>query len=148
MTEAVQHYGESIKAIMNEELGDGIMSAIDMYATVRLDSAHLDVHVLVGPGCYGHPVKQGFVQRQHVLHIISMCCQLILMIRLAACWHLHQGCRGMSICHVGRETTSCDVQGRADHITCWFFQIDVIKGKTGENRLVITLNGKVSSPII
>ena len=35
MTEAVTHYGESIKAIMNEELGDGIMSAIDMYATVR-----------------------------------------------------------------------------------------------------------------
>lgn len=34
MTEAVTHYGESIKAIMNEELGDGIMSAIDMYATV------------------------------------------------------------------------------------------------------------------
>lgn len=34
MTEAVQHYGESIKAIMNEELGDGIMSAIDMYATI------------------------------------------------------------------------------------------------------------------
>ena len=36
MTEAVTHYGESIKAIMNEELGDGIMSAIDMYATVRI----------------------------------------------------------------------------------------------------------------
>ncbi|KAL3150110.1 hypothetical protein ABBQ38_013449 [Trebouxia sp. C0009 RCD-2024] len=35
MTEAVTHYGESIKAIMNEEVGDGIMSAIDMYATVR-----------------------------------------------------------------------------------------------------------------
>jgi len=34
MTEAVTHYGESIKAIMNEELGDGIMSAIDMYATI------------------------------------------------------------------------------------------------------------------
>ena len=38
MTEAVTHYGESIKAIMNEELGDGIMSAIDMYATVRAPS--------------------------------------------------------------------------------------------------------------
>lgn len=34
MTEAVTHYGESIKAIMNEELGDGIMSAIDMYAMI------------------------------------------------------------------------------------------------------------------
>jgi cyanate lyase len=33
-TEAVLHYGEAIKAIMNEELGDGIMSAIDMYASV------------------------------------------------------------------------------------------------------------------
>ncbi len=28
------HYGEAIKAIMNEELGDGIMSAIDMFATI------------------------------------------------------------------------------------------------------------------
>ncbi|KAK9832326.1 hypothetical protein WJX74_006380 [Apatococcus lobatus] len=33
-TEAVLHYAEAIKAIMNEELGDGIMSAIDMFATV------------------------------------------------------------------------------------------------------------------
>ena len=37
MTEAVTHYGESIKPIMTEEVGDGIMSAIDMYATVRND---------------------------------------------------------------------------------------------------------------
>ena len=28
------HYAEAIKAIMNEELGDGIMSAIDMFATI------------------------------------------------------------------------------------------------------------------
>ena len=32
--QAVLHYGEAIKAIMNEELGDGIMSAIDMFATI------------------------------------------------------------------------------------------------------------------
>jgi cyanate lyase len=32
--EAVLHYGEAIKAVMNEELGDGIMSAIDMFATL------------------------------------------------------------------------------------------------------------------
>lgn len=36
LTEAVLHYGESIKAVMNEELGDGIMSAIDMYADVKI----------------------------------------------------------------------------------------------------------------
>lgn len=35
MTEAVHHYGEAIKAILNEEFGDGIMSAINMYATVE-----------------------------------------------------------------------------------------------------------------
>jgi cyanate lyase len=35
-TEAVLHYGESIKAVMNEELGDGIMSAIDMFATLKV----------------------------------------------------------------------------------------------------------------
>ena len=28
------HYGEAIKALVNEQLGDGIMSAIDMYARV------------------------------------------------------------------------------------------------------------------
>ena len=33
--QAVLHYGEAIKAIMNEELGDGIMSAIDMFATIE-----------------------------------------------------------------------------------------------------------------
>lgn len=33
--EAVMHYGESIKAIGNEEFGDGIMSAIDMFASVE-----------------------------------------------------------------------------------------------------------------
>ncbi|KAL6765814.1 cyanate lyase C-terminal domain-containing protein [Haematococcus lacustris] len=32
--EAVMHNGEALKAIINEECGDGIMSAIDMYATV------------------------------------------------------------------------------------------------------------------
>jgi cyanate lyase len=33
--EAVTHYGESFKAIIDEELGDGIMSAIGFYATVE-----------------------------------------------------------------------------------------------------------------
>ena len=46
MTEAVTHYGESIKAIMNEELGDGIMSAIDMYATVSTCCSHPIRHML------------------------------------------------------------------------------------------------------
>jgi len=36
MHEAVMHYGEAIKAIMNEEVGDGIMSAIDMYFNVKV----------------------------------------------------------------------------------------------------------------
>jgi cyanate lyase len=34
MTEICLHYGESIKAIMNEKFGDGIMSAIDFRLTV------------------------------------------------------------------------------------------------------------------
>lgn len=34
--EAVLHYGEAIKAVMNEELGDGIMSAIDMFASLNI----------------------------------------------------------------------------------------------------------------
>ena len=34
MTEICMHYGESIKAIMNEKFGDGIMSAIDFKLTV------------------------------------------------------------------------------------------------------------------
>lgn len=32
--EAVTHYGEAIKAIINEQCGDGIMSAIDFYLDV------------------------------------------------------------------------------------------------------------------
>ncbi|KAK6161278.1 hypothetical protein DH2020_004659 [Rehmannia glutinosa] len=32
--EAVMHFGESIKEIVNEEFGDGIMSAIDFYCSV------------------------------------------------------------------------------------------------------------------
>jgi cyanate lyase len=34
LIEAVMHYGESIKDLINEQLGDGIMSAIDFYLTV------------------------------------------------------------------------------------------------------------------
>ncbi len=34
MTEVCLHYGESIKAIMNEKFGDGIMSAIDFKLTI------------------------------------------------------------------------------------------------------------------
>jgi cyanate lyase len=33
--EATSHYGESIKDIINEELGDGIMSAIGFYCSVE-----------------------------------------------------------------------------------------------------------------
>jgi cyanate lyase len=32
--EAITHYGEAIKSIINEECGDGIMSAIDFYCDV------------------------------------------------------------------------------------------------------------------
>lgn len=32
--EAIMHNGEAIKALLNEEFGDGIMSAIDFYCTV------------------------------------------------------------------------------------------------------------------
>lgn len=32
--EAITHYGEAIKALINEKFGDGIMSAIDFYLTV------------------------------------------------------------------------------------------------------------------
>ena len=34
MTEVCMHYGEGIKAIMNEKFGDGIMSAIDFRLTI------------------------------------------------------------------------------------------------------------------
>uniref|UniRef100_A0A453IXS7 Cyanate hydratase n=1 Tax=Aegilops tauschii subsp. strangulata TaxID=200361 RepID=A0A453IXS7_AEGTS len=34
LNEAIMHFGESIKAIINEDFGDGIMSAIDFYCTV------------------------------------------------------------------------------------------------------------------
>ncbi|XP_038722607.1 cyanate hydratase-like [Tripterygium wilfordii] len=34
LNEAVMHFGESIKEIINEDFGDGIMSAIDFYCSV------------------------------------------------------------------------------------------------------------------
>ncbi|XP_008785176.2 cyanate hydratase isoform X2 [Phoenix dactylifera] len=34
LNEAVMHYGESIKEIINEDFGDGIMSAIDFHCSV------------------------------------------------------------------------------------------------------------------
>ncbi|KAL3329115.1 hypothetical protein AABB24_036293 [Solanum stoloniferum] len=34
LNEAVMHFGESIKEIVNEEFGDGIMSAIDFFCSV------------------------------------------------------------------------------------------------------------------
>ncbi|KAK9282624.1 hypothetical protein L1049_010843 [Liquidambar formosana] len=34
LNEAIMHFGESIKDIINEEFGDGIMSAIDFYCSV------------------------------------------------------------------------------------------------------------------
>ncbi|XWS39153.1 hypothetical protein CRYUN_Cryun18bG0025700 [Craigia yunnanensis] len=34
LNEVVMHFGESIKEIINEEFGDGIMSAIDFYCSV------------------------------------------------------------------------------------------------------------------
>ncbi|XP_042513843.1 cyanate hydratase-like isoform X1 [Macadamia integrifolia] len=34
LNEAVMHFGESIKEIINEDFGDGVMSAIDFYCSV------------------------------------------------------------------------------------------------------------------
>ncbi|EFN52758.1 hypothetical protein CHLNCDRAFT_138362 [Chlorella variabilis] len=34
MIEAINHYGEALKCLVNEQFGDGIMSAIDFYVTV------------------------------------------------------------------------------------------------------------------
>ncbi|GAV69527.1 Cyanate_lyase domain-containing protein [Cephalotus follicularis] len=34
LTEAIMHFGESIKEIINEEFGDGIMSSVDFYCSV------------------------------------------------------------------------------------------------------------------
>mmetsp|Transcript_18833 Transcript_18833/g.52622 ORF Transcript_18833/g.52622 Transcript_18833/m.52622 type:complete len:198 (+) Transcript_18833:189-782(+) len=39
--EAIMHNGESIKAIINEQCGDGIMSAIDFYCDVGSIKGHL-----------------------------------------------------------------------------------------------------------
>lgn len=34
LVEAMQHYGEGIKAVVNERMGDGILSAIDLLMDV------------------------------------------------------------------------------------------------------------------
>ena len=39
--EAITHYGEAIKSIINEQCGDGIMSAIDFYCDVGTTTGKL-----------------------------------------------------------------------------------------------------------
>lgn len=111
MTEAVTHYGESIKAIMNEELGDGIMSAIDMYATV------------------GRSQLLSFCQA------LTQCAPQAASI--ATPEPRTKLCQVLDLLSTFRAPLSCTC---LHHL---LLQVDVIKGKTGENRLVITLNGKV-----
>ncbi|KAL5702378.1 cyanase [Ranunculus cassubicifolius] len=46
--EAIMHFGESIKEIINEDFGDGIMSAIDFYCSVdKVKGAHGEDRVLL-----------------------------------------------------------------------------------------------------
>ena len=48
LVEAVMHYGESIKELINEQQGDGIMSAIDFYLTVeKTRGAHGEDRVVI-----------------------------------------------------------------------------------------------------
>ncbi|CAM0956843.1 unnamed protein product [Alopecurus aequalis] len=48
LNEAVMHFGESIKEIINEDFGDGIMSAIDFYCSVdKVQGADGKVRVVV-----------------------------------------------------------------------------------------------------
>ncbi|KAL4423450.1 hypothetical protein ABPG77_005402 [Micractinium sp. CCAP 211/92] len=45
---AVSHYGEALKAIVNEKFGDGIMSAIDFYCTVdKVQGKHGENRVVI-----------------------------------------------------------------------------------------------------
>merc|ERR1711948_198022 len=58
--EAITHYGEAMKAIINEQCGDGIMSAIDFFVDVgtttgksgekRVDNNEWEVLALQGAG--------------------------------------------------------------------------------------------------
>jgi cyanate lyase len=46
--EAIMHNGEAIKALVNEEFGDGIMSAIDFYCTVdRMEGTQGERRVVI-----------------------------------------------------------------------------------------------------
>ncbi|GJD12248.1 Cyanate hydratase [Galdieria sulphuraria] len=46
--EAITHYGEALKALVNEKCGDGIMSAIDMYVTVdKIKGKHGEDRIVV-----------------------------------------------------------------------------------------------------
>ena len=49
--EAVTHYGEAIKRIINEQCGDGIMSAIDFYADVGVSTVVLETVVRQALAC-------------------------------------------------------------------------------------------------
>lgn len=40
--EAMQHYGEGLKALINERKGDGILSAIDIYVNLDIIKGTMD----------------------------------------------------------------------------------------------------------
>lgn len=42
LVEAMQHYGDGLKLLINEKKGDGIMSAIDMYVSLDVIKGTLD----------------------------------------------------------------------------------------------------------
>jgi cyanate lyase len=53
--EAITHYGEAIKMLINEQCGDGIMSAIDFYLDVGNTVGTSSLHLL----CFSSQTREG-----------------------------------------------------------------------------------------
>jgi hypothetical protein len=119
--EAITHGGESLKAIINEEFGDGIMSAIGFYATVDKVGRRW-LKALGGtqarwPAC-------------SAAHTLCMMCQCAGRPSVAA----ERGRPG--------AVRSVGVLSQATFPTPPSLFCKQVQGSEGEERVVITFNGK------
>ena len=132
--QAVLHYGEAIKAVMNEELGDGCVPVPALSACVFMFAALESLStctVATRAALLGHRLDS---------HAHACCC---------ACGHKATAEQRVLVAHAEDSSWSCrcvfcalprSIMSAID----MFATLDVIEGKQGEKRVCISLNGCMS----
>lgn len=120
--QAVLHYGEAIKAVMNEELGDGCAAAVAVKQSVMRKPCS------VVPPCYSAaqygaivalhgPVCSSDRQNGHRIRLCTSCGLHKRLLTIPQCFHSIMSAIDM------------------------YASLAIIEGKQGEKRVVISLNG-------